>query len=1024
MVGGLLRFGIQMASYAASARLVKESARWMSRGLRGAVRAYAKSANSNRVTSLRKTLLKRTKAGTWSADEGVIKRYDDLKTTMSAAVKRRAQAHLSRKQFQYARRLRQVGVDEINFMPANYLMYKVEKHSAVSPEEKEMTRSGAVMYGAKGTASKTASHIGRKLGPHRVAKMLKMSNRVMTSAAHAGNRIANYAAAAAIVRNRMTEGRAAHSLIGRYSIRDVAEAVPKYWKSALEEAKRPRSSALMRLDKQAEEFRNQMMERKESIVGLLKTKKVKAGRLSEFGKGVDDIVSSTEKELYESYATTVKKKSKVMNFYNKVVRNVKNQTKEQYKDLKEMRHATATRRVAGKDLEIPEGPGIYMVGDKRTDFGRLSLTSIKDTLIRGTQKGIPNFTLRLFGLREIVDFRQSSHALSMAFGATGEGRLYMPMSYYKDPAPYGGIREKAVGTMQMITGEEDKQLVEALLNSRVSGYRDKRRFKGITTDESAHAATILSAAHGEMLLNKDDIIAHLPGGGMKLITKLNIAGKDVMHSFKLGYLPDEGRYLDFLKYTSDTNSMPAKIMRGYLGKRQYHLGDDVVTVGPRPTGQVEDSAGGLGFWGKIKEWLDLGKSQERPIFSKLGTVYGKHRDPRYPTTLYSNMYLKNTEFIDDMVEDINGKAMHDFIDTVGRHSQDAADEFYTTLLRRTKNSDEIVNLFRKMSTMVKGEGYESVDTHLLSPMMSMEEGRGVTNTFLEMFRQKTQGKLTQKSFMQPDIREISRIREIIHVGDTNTIVNLMGRHGSGRRVFSAGKYRELSMMDAYNSSTFRMLMGFNQTGDNIGTMFQPNKLLKEMANEFRTIGLNEKEISAFMTASHLSKLHHSVSKEFSKVGPDLIPTDSSATRGRIKDIITSMTGSTDYTDVVKYYSMRKKFAPYTPWDFDQRIKVEPAEYREIFLIPGEAGKGPLSKRTVPILGQQVQVAEGVMGASGITTMSLFHAFNRAASEFLGIGFDEMTTATPGQYFRKMATKRVLPAIGLYMGYSVADRLGC
>ena len=1027
MIGGLLRLGVQMASYVASQKLVSQGARWLSDGFRKGVRSLASYASRRpeNYSYLKSMAFKRTKEG-WSADKGIIKRYDDLKDRMIRGTRNRAQMYLSKKQFDRAGRIARVAQDEIHFMPANYVMYRVEKNAAVSPEEKEMTKSftkyymgapmimsmvsGSAMYNAKNYGKSMTRFLQRKISPQRQAKMLKSSARMFTGAAHVINQVSNFAAAAAIARNRMTEGRAMHTLIGRYSLREFASAVPDHFRAGLREARRPRKTTLKMLDEQVAKFRTHMEERVAGhLKGDVRSKKAKTGQMSAQERDIRNLIGRTEREVYTSYKKSMKKTSGIMNFYNKIVRNVRNQLGEQAKDLKEIRRATKKRRIDGKVMDIPEGPGIYNVGGKRTDFGRLSMSYIKDSLIRGSQRGVSNFVIRLFGMREVVDYRQTSHSLGLAFGATGKGKLFMPMSFYDESILYqGSLEEQARLTMRKMISADSDEAATAFFDDRARQYMKRSELGKITSIDNAHTAAYLSAAHGELLLKSDDVIVHMPGGGMKLLSNVDINGKKTMQSFRLGGEGYDG--IEFLKYTSDTKSITSRLIRSFLGHHNYNIGaGNYLSAGPVPIGQVEGIKEAAGFWANMKKSLEIGKSQERSIFSKGMTVFKKHTDPRYPTTLYTNRYLKNMDHINEVVNDSEFRALGDMIDTIGNHSKQAADEFYMSLINKTKGTDEIVSLFNEMSRHMKVD----VAEYMLTPQMSISSGNDIANMFLDEFTAKTQYKLSKGSFLRAEYKDVSRIKEVIHVGEVDTIIDLMGRHGSGRKQFSKGMYRELNLMDAYNSSVFRLMIGVNQS---------ERGAVNSMSNIFRNIGMNEKEISAFMTASHLSKMHHALSKEYADMAGHLDARGLVAARGRIKDIITSMTGSAEYDDVLKYYSTRKKFAPYMPADFDQRIKVEPPAYNEIFVVPKTSGAGIITKRNVEILGDTVPIAQGMMGAAGITTMSLFHAFNRAASEFLGIGLDEMATSTPGQYFKKMATKRVLPAIGLYMGYSVADRM--
>lgn len=1049
MIGAILKMGLSMASYGASAKLVRESTKWLGGRFRGQIGKFATRWANKEVVG----------KGAWTA---VAKYtgddfYNKAITThkrMSDAVARKARAHTSKNTYKWLNRLKRVSHEEIHFMPANYLMYRVDKHSSVTPEEKEMTKSftkyymgapmvssmifGAAMYGQKGRMKKIGRHFLKKLSPERSRKMYNQTNQAFQGILQAGQMAANYVSAASATRAKMTEHRSILSLMGKRNPADIFRIAPAMFRQELE---RTKGGMETMLDVQLRELKA-FGEQEKFRLGEITTKLKEQGRtrseITQVKKQFNKTTNETQRAVLETFKKEVDKPSKTMRFVNGMINQLKNSNVE---NRKMMRNVTRSeRKLTGKDfgwlkqeeMIIGEGPGLYNIGNKKYDFGRVSLSHMKDSLIKFSERNWQsNKMVQLFGLKDIIQFQQSSHALSTSFRSTGEGTIFFPRSYidevYEDTPK--AQAKKVLGIMMPKASEEDLDL---FLKDRMNQYSKK----GIKTQAST--AVTLEAAHGGLRVKAGDHMIQLPGGRVKLLTTLNDAksGTPNRVSFDLGGA-DDGNLMQFLKFTSDTSRTPVKLMRSFLGRFDKKVYNEMIQVGPVPAGKILDADKSLTFIQDIKRRLELGYSQDKSIFSSISNVFRKHNNPSYPTTFYSDMHVRSPEFSDNIFRsDVKlGGRSKDVEGTYKRirdHSTEMMDDFYMRMVTSSKTTDEVVGIISGVTKGLKTGAQSTYKLnaaeYMITPDMNIQDAKTKTNSLIELL--KSSKGINGKSYLGHDMRDIIRIGEMFHEGSENRVLDLLAVKGSGRKSFVKGRSRELNLMDAYNSTTMRVIMGMNESisrtaaGVTSGKFYDKGEMLDRFTSGLRSYAVGEKEISAFTASSHLSRVHHKLAQAYSSIGDNIEEVAIEGNINRLKDIMTSLTGTTDYDDVVGYYKSKFAYKPYTPSFFDSRERHGNAFENEIYLIPKTLSGTHISRRKVPFTGDigTLDIAQGTMDAANITTMTMFHSFNRAASGFLGIGLNEYTTTTPGQYFKKMLTKRVLPGIGMALGYSVADRL--
>jgi hypothetical protein len=255
------------------------------------------------------------------------------------------------------------------------------------------------------------------------------------------------------------------------------------------------------------------------------------------------------------------------------------------------------------------------------------------------------------------------------------------------------------------------------------------------------------------------------------------------------------------------------------------------------------------------------------------------------------------------------------------------------------------------------------------------------------------------------------------------VIDVMGHISAKNSTYFGMRPTTPNKLDEYNAIALRLKTATYQ----MGYVATPNpRAMEGIMKEFGSLPtpLTDAERSAWYAASHLTRAYHGLASVISEASSETVGMSTDSRIMAILDDIGNVSGS-NLKDITKYYKKRKRFAPWAMWGQDSRLKWEDTQNVKtgIYMIPKKSNYGFVSKEPITIGGgEEISIAKGVMDASNISVMGLFHAFNRAASEMLGIGFDETNLSTPFQYFHKMLAQRVVPFTAMYMGYSVADRL--
>jgi hypothetical protein len=1060
MIGGILGFATSMVAWQATAIAVKEGAKWASSVARRSIVKYARYAESARNTRGVKTAKHifdkvskvEPRMGSRNLSEQTIRETTaSYKNRITSASRRRILSNQTPGMKKAITAIGKSAADEISTLPATYIMYRLEKHGAVSPEERETTKSftkwyfGAPMVFSMGVnAALRSSQKG--IVKRTTMKMAKRYSRQTRSIVKTGLRalksissenkynIADRAIAMSRSRRLTTESRGMISMLGNRSPASVYKHIKKRYKEELPRVKNLREHRFVAIERQLGAISNKMSEMKAGKP----LDKMSKEELARNRSVTSDVIDDARKMAYEGYEREINKRSKVLNFVNEVLENAGSS------DLK-IRRKTVKGITKYNKKDMPLDPSLYVFKDQEFDMGNLSLSSIKDSLVKRAGRGVPQFALSLIGQGDMVQYLHSEHAMGTAFriGRSGS-RIYFPHSLVSDPLQRDAPSDVILSMMGMSAStatSRQRQTANEFLESRYNLYMRKGMSR-----TSAKDAFETSAARGEMWLSSDDILTHAPGGKMGIISK---APKDDKFMFiNLGGTPG-GKVLDYLQFSSQTNSIGSKLYRNWLGSERFEYFDKVAKVqsdiqlGPTPIERVKDQVEVEGTMGSLRKMLkkfEIGYSQEQSVFSKITGMFTKHVDPRYPGTLFSKDYLRNERWVDEMLK--TDRSVEEFSKTIRNQAKESSDFFWLNMIRKSGGMNRMQPTFKKHSQNMPIQ----LNNYLVYNDQSIHQAKKSVDDLHDLLMDVTKDSETSGrlySWLHDDLKDVKMMQRRFHDSDMPDakLFDMLGDKFEDESIAISGRMRKPTVIDKYNATVFRITTALTQSyPERYGTFKFPDTIRGDSFRERVSSSLDQmftgsvynvntqKEKAAYAASKKLGWLYQDISSMFAQIHPANSAVDRSKIVGSIKESVMHFVGARstlrpDIDYVVDYHKSRKfKYSAASPHNFDNRPKVGQPDYDEIFMIPKSWSTGPISKRQVKIgPGQTIDIAEGIMDASNVAVMSMFHAFNRTASEFLGIGFDETITTTPLMYLKKMFTKRILPTMGIAMGYSIVNR---
>jgi len=1054
MVGGLIKIAAQMAAWGASVSATAGAAKWASSRIRQAVASYGKHADASTRAATKfaiKAIRSITGKETASAQASHIFKIHEF-------AKHKIQSSLSN----FSRRFNRIGQEnlrafrtagsvEICALPMNYTMYRIDKHRAVTPEEREATQSFRKYYMgtpmvvsmATGVAFTRMQGTGKiRSASTRIAKKLSPTTRravrdIGLVTLHAARNVTERMSAMRRAQFRTTEGRAIMSVIGTMGPMETAGRIwRQYRKEMSASAQGGYNSLVMKILKDEQALSETYARR----AARMRKRGGNVAEIDAFEKqAIQNVINITEKRLtaYTEKATTG---NKFLSFFSNLSTQLHDPTfamRNEFMTItKDMSKAFAGRKVPTGRYIMGGGNGLIV------DFGRLSLTNIKNAVLSGTTKGLSGNFLHLFGIRDILQAKDAEHSLIGAVTITKREPLNMPMAYFDDSgeATPKDVMAQMMGFKDFTDASNANRGadVEDFLQTRLDAMSKEY---GIHQTETANlnAAFMRSARHGELWFNSGDILVQHPGGKVEIITHAKRTMEGDSHPLIKPIRVEIGGYagetLNFLKFTRESDSIPAKLIRSHTGYEEatYKTSKGRVSVvhGPGKYGKVMDpvtSEGTQSLWTRLRQYLDLGYQQEQAFFSRITNIFRKHTDPRYPTTFFSRDYVQSKDFRQEILK--TGRSKSDLLDFFREQADDAMLEYWYGATRRMDGTDNVVKVFKALASKTKDYFVASVADPLITPDMSVRQAKEKVDSFIAQLTALGEEGGTRMGdlathFLERDLDSLKEFRRLFTAPSDKTVLDTVGHIASRRSTFFGARPVTPNKLDEYNAMALRINIGVIQSGD-LGQRVSAVEPLIRKIGSFPKM-LTDSERSAWYAASHLSKIHHGLA---SRIAEATVLSGDEAINGvhsNIDSILASVSNveGTAYKDITAYYKKRWRFAPWSMWDYDSRLKWGDTQNVKtgIYLIPQMSGKGMVSKEPLDLgPNQRVQIAKGVMDASNISVMSLFHAFNRAASEFTGMGFDETTLSTPFQYFEKMFYQRVLPFTAAYLGYATIDRI--
>ena len=1007
MFSSVMRAGLTMASYAMSSVFTTKAAAFVTTNLRNAAKVYRANesiAVPNRVSGAIVNSIERmvgpnpgsglvAKAMT-QADRGIKARLPGrLQNTYAAA--------------------KQVVKDEAKFLPANYLWYRVEKQAAITPEDKQDTRSFASYYlgprmGISMASGFAMNHlpnmqrlVGRAIGSMPTAHKEKMISgyasfaKGVTAAAEKMTQVSNAYRTA-------TGGRGLISVLGP----KLPQAARTFAKELTAGGERYRSMQLKRLQNPEQHASNAfgatVMEqvRKLELVAAKKEAQFKPG-MNVNERGMVQLNQTHQNMLstvITSYNASASRGSVFTRFWNTHVA----------KDSSE--HITYTKHdVQDKSFyrgKIVQDPSRIEFNGKNYNLGSMSSAYIKDAVIGQSLKGIPAFVNRMFGTYDALEYQRMASSYGSAFTEfSRKGNLVFPSKLiYDNERPLDVVKRMMV-VDESVSPKDRDILARRFVRNRVDMYNAHPDFAGMNSKErrevlAASGTTILgrSLQHGTLPVGNKDLLVHMPGGKMYLYADMKGTGADTdMITLDLGRVHPDINDLSYLKYTSQRNKT-TDAMRYFVGKDRVTVfgktsGAQTIGVGPSFSGSVDLSRPADSFTEQLGRRLEMNQGSNTSAFTKLGSVFRKFTSLATPSVLYSKVGLESESTRAMLVNSVGTPGqdayMRDLLGVVRDNTRELWDKFYV----KARDLGQATSLIDS-ATIRYNDSFDFASDRISHTVEGvLRDGKPHIDSI--------------ENYMIDDLQNLTRVRELLMEGSAAPYAgSILTKTKSDR---STGIFGNLSVFDAVNSTILKRTVESSET----------------YAESLSNTITNPKLRHLYDAARHASSLEQGIGYAYSRMAPVMTDGAVDEVRASVDSTIRSLIGPTnkDYTNFRTALLSGTKHKPYLWSNVDSRPTIGDHDWRDTFLITAQDKLGIVRQRSVDHgNGTRSELPEGILGMGNMATMTLLHSFNRVGNETFGIGFNEATTSTPGKYAWKMLSKRIAPAVGIYLGYQAADRL--
>ena len=933
--------------------------------------------------------------------------------------------------------------DEALYLPANYMMYRVAKFNARTPDEKEETATFRKYYfgtpmlisigggvAVEQALPKTRNFLNdrvhkvlsKRMDTAKVREIVRKSNNV----ASAGSDFLNKFNAHRMAVKTAVSDKGMLFALGRTkgSWNGFANSYSSEYNKFYNHYKRNAYDHVANL--QSTISRYVADSHSEMSNYLEKTKFSSDGARSKYISDRAQHVKDSIYRMVESHNTHASRPTAFM----KAAEFAGVHAEHQFVPLDMKRAVLSSGKFRYTDTDFASLPkvakryGAYNVGGKSLNLGSMSFDALSDNLVDTFSKGMTGTVLGMFGLNDAfksMSARNSLTTMTRHVASPGTklvlGKSFMPSR--SGDAVYNHTMEEqkdAFDVAHQMTGLRGAD-AEDFIGSRVAGKRT-------VTGESKYSMFLNHARHGTLMLNQGDLVVMHPGGHMKL--ESTVGGGNSRRTITSDVSGATGiRYLGF----SSAHTRAAKIMSSALGNYSTDIHDELGAsvgkyyYGPNPyEGSGTDA---IGMFGKIAKAIDVGQSDHQSAFSRVMSVFTKHMNPKNNATLFSSLFLENNQWRENTAKSVRGS--FDLANTLRKARNSASTEFVMRMKQKV-GSKNLVNALSELDSHVDVSSDLSYSKYLITEGDTLDDAAEKSKSFSD-FVSNIRGKAAAASPYDRDISEINHLQSLFPTGRNGYVADIADTTYRGKvkpsSVLGIGRGYRVTAVDEYNGKvlsmvgTERRLQGFADPFDEI--MRGKQKYDYGEAGQMISHAVTSSEKSAFITSSHVNEMYHKVSTELHKVPAGDLDALKGAPGDTIRDHIIHMTGSgdPDWTTSKQYFINSDGVA--STWHNDGADDNLARHGDQIFAYPGRTKSEGIFKRIPVDLTRGIHATQGVLNVSNMSSLHVARAFNDVLGA-MGLGFSDSSFGTLGDITSNIVLKRVLPAGAIFAGVDIADHM--
>lgn len=579
MIGGLFKAAAQMAAWGTSISATQAVTKWVTTKAKYSSADYIRMTAQSKLARHKYFNRSMTYITKQTSEEGQIQyltnRYNQTKSFFSGHAED-IKSRFNSTGYTNLGILKQVIKYEGAALPMNYLYYRIAKHKAVTPEDRKAHSNffkyylGAPMITSVGTgylfekgfknfsANRLAMGAVKRLGPARTRSTIDMA----LTAIGGAKSVADIASDARSAGREVLENRGFINMAGTNSPVKMGKKFRTNYKE-YRRLRANRQSAGIYEDHNLVESvitdHDNLLSNYKNHIKTLKEQNKNAGIAFEASTRRE--ISKITKERLETYRHSMSTGNKFISMMDQIADTFKDESFRIKRKSNDILPGSFMSNL-GMTGSMPSSNYLMYHKGQPTEFsfGKLSLTNIKDSSIDFATTGMTGNIFNLFGLRNIIESKKSTHGLIGSVHASYLGEpLYLPMSYFDTTGTKS--TENIAGQILGIDYDhpevkpEQKKHVDSFLESRMNIYR---REHGIKSKSDQRLAFEKSAAHGELLMDSGEMLIQKPNGETSILGFKNTRDREgktfkVAHTYDIGF--HEGKRLKFLKMSSEADSI-------------------------------------------------------------------------------------------------------------------------------------------------------------------------------------------------------------------------------------------------------------------------------------------------------------------------------------------------------------------------------------------------------------------------------------------------------------------------------------